>query len=148
MRLSRARVAIFIAGMAALGAGAVVATFALRSRGVEAGPQDRDNNARSIDDLVKHFASRGLSVGARSTKFYGMVGASDGAAVEILGDEVELYKYDLTDPGQRSIVGRARAEGTMTLIGTVPVRVNGSFILAGYQDHAEKARILEAFQAF
>lgn len=37
-----------------------------------------------------------------------MVGAIDGCSINLDGSGVEIYKYDLTDPGQKTIINEAK----------------------------------------
>jgi hypothetical protein len=105
-----------------------------------------DNSSKSINDLLEYL-SKYFTLSDRSEKFFGMIGAIDGCGIELNGSEIEIYKYDLKDPGQKTIIENAQKTNTMTVMGfTVPVLVNGTFIITNYSDHPEKNKLVEIFK--
>ncbi|MDD4923968.1 MAG: hypothetical protein PHF74_03935 [Dehalococcoidales bacterium] len=108
-----------------------------------------ENNIKSIDDLIIFFISRGLSVEGKNEKNYQLIGAADGCGLIISGEAIEIYRYDLDDPGQNTIITNAKNSNTISFWGlTFPCYVNGSFLLVNYYDNLNKDAIIAAFTSF
>jgi hypothetical protein len=80
---------------------------------------------------------------------YEMIGASDGYVFNLNDNSIEVYKYNITDKGQKAIFEKIEKEGMISPLGIMSsAQTNGSFIIVGYQDHPEKKKILECFHNF
>ena len=107
-----------------------------------------DNSSKSINNLLDYF-SEIFTVSDKSEKLFGMIGAIDGCGIKLSGSRVEIYKYDIKDPGQKTIIENAIKTNTMIVMGfTFPVLVNGSFVITGYSGHPEKDKLIEIFKTF
>lgn len=110
---------------------------------------ERNNNAKAIHDLISHFRDNGLDVGSLTGRQPNALGAVSGCAVYVEGDEVEIYKYDNSDESERKLLEKYKIDGTITIMGsTVPIKVNGSFVLLFYQSNPKKDLLLKAFESF
>jgi hypothetical protein len=107
-----------------------------------------NNSHKSIDDLLEHI-SRSFSVSNKEGMWFQMIGAIDGCRVSVNGSSIEIYKFDINDPGQKTIVENAQRTNTMSMMGiTFPVLVNGSFMIVNYTEHPERNNIIEVFRNF
>jgi hypothetical protein len=107
-----------------------------------------DNSSKSINDLLEYF-SENFSVTNKSEKFFEMIGAIDGCGVNLNGFSIEIYKFDIKDQGQKTIIENAQQTHTMSIFGTTfPVLVNGSFVICSYTGHPERTKIIEIFEEF
>lgn len=109
------------------------------------------SKAVSLADVVEYFKAQGFEVGEIKTKAYEMLGAVDGFGIVIDGSPVELYLFDpktANDETKKNLED-ARRIGKMSMSGiSFPVVINGNVVLAGYEEHPKKDRIIEAFKAF
>jgi hypothetical protein len=107
-----------------------------------------NNDARTVNDLAAHFSRSGLSATVES-KVYSRFGAAESWWVEIEGKSVGVHKFDAGDSAQREILERALADRSLSSLGRIyPVRVNGSFLLAQYEDHPKAQQIVRVFESF
>jgi hypothetical protein len=107
-----------------------------------------DNSSKSINDLLDCF-SKIFVLSDKSEKLFGLIGAIDGCGIKLNGSGIEIYKYDIKDPGQKTIIENAKKTNTMTMIGfTFPVLINGSFVIGGYSDHPDRDKVIEIFRTF
>jgi len=112
------------------------------------GKNGKDNSAKTLDDLLE-FMSSDFSVTGKGAKAFAMVGAIDGCSVKLDGHIVEIYKYDLKDAGQKTIIDNAKKTNTLSMMtGAIPCVVNGTFVLIGYTNHPEKDKVVSSFQSF
>lgn len=108
-----------------------------------------NNNDKIMPDLINHFKSSGLNVGAISPKNYQMVMASDGVGIEINRSEIEIYKYDINKPEQKMNLDKIKQENKAEFMGiAVPAKVNGSFVMLNYHDHPNQSAVIDAFMKF
>lgn len=109
----------------------------------------KDNNNKSLNNLVVYLQAAGLPVGQQNTKQFAFIGAVDGCGLEIGGHEVEIYKFDTKNSSQEQILEKVKKEGTFTVMGfTVPAKVTGSFLILNYQENPHKDALLKAFIKF
>ena len=108
----------------------------------------RNNSHKSIDDLLDYFSGF-FSVSNKEGMWFQMIGAIDGCRVNINDSSIEIYKFDINDPGQRTIIENALSTHTISIMGmTFPVLASGSFIITNYSLHPEMNRIMEIFREF
>ena len=104
-----------------------------------------------LADVVQYFKDQGLSVGDVSTKAYDMMGAVDGFGLDVGGNQVELYMFDPEKANEETLKNLDDAEkiGKFSAMGfSFPVVKNGNILLAGYEEHPEKDKIIEMFKSF
>jgi hypothetical protein len=106
------------------------------------------NSEVGIDDLLQ-FMSNELKVSDMTAKQASAIGASDGYGVELDGSRVEIYKFDMKDEGQKTIINKTKKTNTLSILGSeIPVIVNGSFILFGYAQHPQKDKVVKSFKNY
>jgi hypothetical protein len=107
-----------------------------------------DNSSKSIDNLLEYF-SKEFSVSDKIEMWFQMIGAIDGCVATLNGSSIEIYKFDNNDLGQKTILENAQKTHTLSVLGmTMPVLINGTFIIVNYADHPEKKKLIEAFEKF
>lgn len=99
---------------------------------------------KTIDGLVQHFTASGLDVGERSEKFYSLIGAENGFGVEIGGEEVEVYQFNLSITSGREMLETLQRDGFMG--GAVQVQDN--LVMFESKQHPQWSEILTAFQSY
>jgi hypothetical protein len=109
-----------------------------------------DNNDKTINDLITFFKLNGFEITKiEKEDSYTTYGASDGYSFFINGSSVVIYKYDITEKGQKTILDKVEKDGLLTAFGmSFPVQTNGCFVIHDYQEHPEKKKILEVFHKF
>jgi uncharacterized protein YecT (DUF1311 family) len=106
-------------------------------------------DTRTIDGLIEHFKQSGLMVTGKSGKSAEMLGASEGAGIEIFGKGVEVYRYDVAKEAQKLTLEKIAKEKSITFFSIVaPAKLNGGFVMIGYDEHPEKEKILKAFESW
>ena len=107
-----------------------------------------NNSSKSIDDLLAFFESSGITVSHRSGFWFHMAGAIDGCRSKLDGVSVEIYKYDPTDKGGKTVLENARKNGIFSFL-QVPCLINGSFIIVPSDASQEQNNeINSVFQKF
>lgn len=104
-----------------------------------------------LTNVVDHFRSQGLSVGKITPKAYEMLGAIDGFGIEVEGEQIELYLFDLATADEDTLkqLDSARTFGKMSMSGiTFPVIMNDGITLTRFDEHDEKDKIIEIFKIF
>ena len=66
----------------------------------------KDNNNRTISDLVEHFSKSGLTRESATPTMPEMILAQDGIFVRINGKDVQLFKYDTRIKKQKEKLDR------------------------------------------
>lgn len=113
-----------------------------------------DNSNKTIKDLLKYFNLRQLKTfPGKKYSFENFFGAIDGASVRIGSNssfnEVQIYKFDTSDPGSRNILKQMEETNTISVLGTPrPVIVNGSFVIMNYLENIWKDELVQAFSEF
>ena len=102
---------------------------------------------RTIEKLMGEWKRSGLPTGLILPA--DKMGAMDAAECDIDGNSVLVYQFDPFDPAQVKTLDKIKAEGSIMHDGQkTPIIVNGPFVLAGYENHPDKAEIIEAFKNF
>lgn len=104
----------------------------------------------SLNDIVENFKTNGLEIGEKSEKIFALIGAKDGYSIQLNGEKVELYEYDPDSKEDLTKTSLKTAEeGYIDMVGTkVNVILNGNIVLAGYDDHPDKDKIIELFKNY
>ena len=106
-------------------------------------------DTRTIDGLIEHFKQSDLIVTGKSGKSAEMIGASEGAGIEIFGKDIEVYRYDVAKEAQKLTLEKIAKEKSITVFSIVaPAKLNGGFVMIGYDEHPEKEKILKAFESW
>ena len=106
-------------------------------------------NNKQIIDLVKSFNEAGLKADTVETMFYQIIGACSGYSVNVNGEIIEIYKFDLSDKGQKSIAEEIDKSGILT-VGSMknPALYSNGFVIIGYQGHPAADKIKEVLSKF
>lgn len=111
--------------------------------------QEKDNNQRTIPELIAHFKKSGLKIDKIEPVIFQIIKAQDGCVIYIDKVKVEIYKYDKRLKQQREKIEKIEENGNIFILGLdFPVRVNGSFILLNYNNHPKRYEIIQAFESF
>jgi hypothetical protein len=109
----------------------------------------KNNNDRTIADLVEHFNKSGLTIESATPTMPEMILAQDGIFVKIGGKDVQLFKYDIRIPKQKEKLDKIYSNGKITILSVdFPAVTNGSFVMLNYKGNPEEEKILEAFGSF
>ncbi len=109
----------------------------------------KNNNDRTIAELVEHFNKSGLTIESVTPTLPEMIQAQDGIFVRIGGKDVQLFKYDTRIKKQEEKLDRICSAGKITILSIdFPAVTNGSFIMLNYKGNSEESKILEAFGSF
>ena len=109
----------------------------------------KENNSRTIAELVEHLNKSGLTIESATPTMPEMILAQDGIFVRISGKDVQLFKYDTRIPQQKDKLEKIRSNGKITILSVdFPAVTNGSFIMLNYKGNPDEAKILEAFDSF
>lgn len=112
------------------------------------GCQTYDNSYRTLLDMANHFADCGMPVDVIQP-LMPYFDASDGITMLIKGNEIGIYKYDITKKvAKRRLEDIAKKKYVFISAQKYPVLVNGTFILIGYDVNEERNRIIEVFESF
>ena len=108
----------------------------------------RDNNDRSLQELVNHVVTRAGGVYAGKV-FVPPVKAMDGVAIKVEGREVFFYKYDTARTKQLRKLKQIR-ESKKLYINGIPFAalVNGSFVMIEHETNIKKEELTAAFRSF
>ena len=107
------------------------------------------NNDKTIKDLVNYLKNSGLVVSSEEDFWYMLAGANDGKRLTIEGDTIEIYKYDTDVPKQKEILDDIKKKGKIIAMDmSMPVVVNGTFVLYVTEEHPAKQKIIEIFNIF
>lgn len=104
---------------------------------------------RSIDDLLVYFEQGGLSVGKHEA-LTDKAGAEWAQSAEINDQEVTIYRFAPEASDQQAArLKDVQQSGTIEVDGkSVPAKVNGPFVLTGYEGNPREQDLLEAFRGF
>jgi len=109
----------------------------------------KDNNNRTIAELVEHFNKSGLTIESATPTLPEMILAQDGIFVRISGKDVQLFKYDTRIKKQQEKLDKIYSNGKITILSVdFPAMANGSFIMLNYKGNPDEAKIVEAFESF
>jgi len=101
--------------------------------------------------VLKYFEEHGLVIGDKTGKAFDMLGAVNGFGVEVNGQNIELYLYDLekADDSTLESLESVKANGMMTMSGfSFSAKINGNLLLTAYDEHPDKDKIVELFSNF
>ncbi len=109
----------------------------------------KDNNSRTIAELVEHLNKSGLTIESATPTLPEMILAQDGIFVRISGKDVQLFKYDTRIKKQQEKLDKIASNGKITILSVdFPAMTNGSFIMLNYKGNPDEAKIVEAFDSF
>ncbi len=109
----------------------------------------KDNNNRTIAELVEHFNKSGLTIESATPTLPEMILAQDGIFVRISGKDVQLFKYDTRIKKQQEKLDKIYSNGKITILSVdFPAKTNGSFIMLNYKGNPDEDKIVEAFESF
>ena len=109
----------------------------------------RNNNDKTIVELVEHMKSCGLRVDSAAPALFDAIMAQDGVSVKIDGQDIQLFKYDTKIKRQKEKLDKIYESGTITILGIdFYAKTNGSFIMLNYKGHPDEEKLLEFFSSF
>ena len=117
----------------------------------------KKNNAdKTIDDLVAYLSKYFdvyPSYGFDEAKAAAAVGAESFRAIKLGGlkseYEIEIYKFDITDPGAKTIFDNIKQTHTLSVLWTTSaVLVNEPFVIWGYSANPKRKEIIKRFEEF
>ncbi len=115
------------------------------------------NNYRECRDFFDYLVRNQVAVSKIQPLRPDPFRASDGMAFEVDGFDGEkdakmdiaIYKFNLDMKLMQDRMSEIRKSGGVFLVGIkLPTKVNGSFILIGYERCKQKKQILKAFEEF
>lgn len=110
---------------------------------------DRDNNHRTLADVIKHFKDSGIKIDSIQPLLPLPVRAQDGVVLTIDGRQVGIYKYNMNKKKQVERLERIDKKGYLYIIGRrYPVKINGCFVMIDFLNHPKEKAIVEAFDTF
>lgn len=95
----------------------------------------------SIDDIVEYYHRKGMTAEITTDKYAEIIGAKDGAGVEINNQTVEIYEFDPSSDVLKTV------KETNALLDSDAL-YNGNFVLIGYENNEEAEEILDVFRSF
>ncbi len=103
-----------------------------------------------LGDLVEFFKSNGFTVGEKTEKMAAIIGAKAGFGIQVNGKNIEIYEYDSKSKDELTVNNLETArDGYIDMSGfTLKCALNGNLILAGYDEHPDKDKIVETFKKF
>ena len=103
-----------------------------------------------LGDLVDSFKSNGFTVGEKTEKMAAIIGAKAGFGIQLNGKNVEIYEYDPDSKDELTVNNLETAkDGYIDMSGfTIKCILNRNLILAGYDEHPDKDKIVETFKNF
>ncbi len=107
-------------------------------------------NKDVLYSVVEYFKTKGITIGDKSDKIFALIGAKGGYSIQLNGEEVELYEYDPDSKAELTIASLKTAkDGYIDMVGTkINVTLNGNIVLANYDNHPDKDKIVELFKNF
>lgn len=109
------------------------------------GSGDESLQNHTIADIVNTFKEHQFEIGEVSEKAAGMLGAQDGYSVELDGDSIEIYKYNMSDEGAKNILADAEKDGYISVFGKFTCKVRPPFLLIRHNVHPYGEKIVEVF---
>ncbi|MFF5400953.1 hypothetical protein ACFY5J_27125 [Peribacillus butanolivorans] len=99
----------------------------------------------TLSDIADYFELNGHMAEIFSEKFAGQIGAKAGVGIEIDGDVMEVYEFDLSNPDSLERLNTINESGTLLSNEAIS---NGNFVMIGYESHPDFERIIEIFKSF
>jgi hypothetical protein len=110
---------------------------------------ERDNNAKTLDDLVVHFKKSGLTIDTVQPLLPDPIKSDSAMAVQIAGRQVGLYKFNTRWKKSQDRLAKIKQAGELHIVGIrFEAMVNGSFVMIDYEKNPEKDKIVAAFKDF
>jgi hypothetical protein len=102
---------------------------------------------RTVDDLLAHLKQNGVRIQSHEEMEY--KGASKAWVFKTQGEEFYVVRFDLANSSERKALQKIASDFKITWGKTVlPVRVNGSFVLVGFETKDGISSVATAFDAF
>ena len=107
----------------------------------------------SIEDFKNAIKKSGITITNETNKLATMIGAEEGYGYEINGQSIEIYKFDEKSDNEltKNNIKSAKEKGIVVMPDfnnmTISVKYNKGLILANYEQHPDKEKILEAFSS-
>ncbi len=103
-----------------------------------------------LGDMVEFFKSNGFTIGEKTEKMAAIIGAKAGFGIQLNGKNVEIYEYDAESKDELTVnILETARDGYIDMSGfTLKCVLNGNLILAGYDEHPDKDKIVETFKNF
>ncbi len=109
----------------------------------------KENNEKTLVQLVDHMKKCGLNVESARPALYEMIMASDGLALRVDGVDIQLFKYDTKIKQQKDKLDKIYENGIIIILGVeFFAKVNGSFLMLNYKGHPDEPKLIEAFNSF
>lgn len=105
-----------------------------------------DEKEKTLEELVEHFKQSGFNIGDKTKKAPEMIGASEGFGIEVDGEDIEIYQYELDSEDLDEI--KSNGEYEMEGFGPFPAVANGNFVLISHEEHSETEKITTTFESF
>lgn len=105
----------------------------------------------SIEDFIKKLEEADLKINDKINKSSELIGAKEGYGLEINGEYIEIYLYNTNSQEEltKSNIKSAKENGTITFPSLDNYKIkavyNKGLVLAGYEEHINKDKILEIF---
>lgn len=107
----------------------------------------------SIENFKNELQKSGVTITNETNKLATMIGAEEGYGYEINGQIIEIYKFDEKSDNEltKSNIKSAKEKGIVTMPDfnniTISVKYNKGLILASYEQHPDKEKILKVFNS-
>lgn len=105
---------------------------------------------RSLQGLKDLFKEEGFEVGENEVLAFQMLNAGGGIKFKLGSELIEIYEYDLGNLSDEAKITVDQAEkGSVDMSGfNIPVVYKEGFMIARYEDHSQKEKILEIFNRY
>ena len=108
-----------------------------------------EDSNRSIDQMLAYFEQGGMKV-AETHPLTDTAGAQWAQSAQINGQTVRIYRFapDISAE-QKQRLESVKSAGKIQIDGkAVPAKINGPFVLTGYEENSRKDDLLTAFSGF
>jgi len=107
------------------------------------------NNDKKLVDLVEHFESYGIAIESLQELESNFFHAESAVAVKIDGEEIGLYRFDLTYSKAKRKVDMVTKKGTFFIQAIpFPAVINGSFMMINHDKHNRGKEFEKIFAEF
>lgn len=107
----------------------------------------------SIEDFMKKLEEADLKINDKIKKSSELIGAKEGYGLEINGEYIEIYLYNTNSQEEltKSNIKSAKEKGIITMPSLdnyeMKAIYNKGLVLAGYEEHINKDKIIEIFNS-
>ena len=109
----------------------------------------RDNNHKSLLDIIKHFDDNGLKVEVIQPSYAKAIKAQEGCQLTINKANIEIYRYNIKDPEQLAKLTKIYKDGYIEIFSIkFEAKVNGSFVMLHGNSHPDNVKVTEVFESF